>query len=804
MKYVFTKRLATIIAIEHQFPKSSQDRYRGTLLLLISSSIGIIGVDTYYTDLLTNTAALWGGLAVFSGLYLEAVLLLLYSNSAYYSGLASKTGRGNYRQTGITYDVAKVLHKKADDITGAFLSSTFGAHIYVRCGLTHEEVAAWCMTNRQHLPASILATPDNRPTTLTDVIDAMLIHDSSFVQLLHTHGITADTFRGAGDLILLHYYTKKRRERWWSRDTLGSRGSLGRSLTLGAWREYVPYTIALPKNTESPTEEDEQYLTHFSEVLQSRRDSNLIIVAPDQATSHDLLGKLQHQFEAGTTLGAINSMSLIRIDHHSLLSNHPDTVSVEAAIRIILTEATQAGNMTIVIDDIVQVMSEYRTRGVLFTHILEEFLTADRVHVILTTTPAQYAILRKESLSLVKRCHETIIEPLSTERMMQLLGSIVFTTEEKYDTIVSYDALTAITETAITYDAPTTETARRLLDTVCANYAGMPIITRDQALSCLGSTLDLPIGTPSEEERDILLTLESHLAQTIVGQERAIRAIAIALRRMRANLTDTSRPVASFLFLGPSGVGKTETAKTLAQVYFKGADQMMRLDMSEYAHEHSLEDLLGSPDRPSILEQHLALHSRGLILLDEFEKAHEHVKQLFLQILAEGTCTTYDGSPLRFRQHLIIATSNAGSELIARTSEKRAMVPALDSDIIAHIIQTGTLSAELIGRFGDVILFDALTHSDEITIANQIMTRIIQKTTERGFTLQIAPAVTELIVAQAHNSTFGARPLRHHIEHTIEDIIATHIIRGDVKPGDTITIGETDLVQNDIKRTEVK
>ena len=148
---------------------------------------------------------------------------------------------------------------------------------------------------------------------------------------------------------------------------------------------------------------------------------------------------------------------------------------------------------------------------------------------------------------------------------------------------------------------------------------------------------------------------------------------------------------------------------------------------------------------------------------------------------------------LRFRQHIIIATSNAGSQLIASTRDKRAESPTLDSDIIAHIIRTHALAPELIGRFGDVILFDSLNQQEEITIAHQLIAALGQKIRERGFVLKVADDVPGTIVEQFHNSQFGARPIRHAIEHLLEDIIATHIIRGDVKPGDTININRNDL-----------
>ncbi|MFM2340051.1 MAG: hypothetical protein RLZZ360_687 [Candidatus Parcubacteria bacterium] len=781
-----------VIRLETYFPRFKQDHWRGVCLLLAVLTTGFLFANQQYGLWVENEIPI-GILCIVLTLYIDLLAIRLFSNATYYAGLNSITGSGNYERHGFTYDAMTVLYHGQDDLTGAFLESSFGQHIYIRAELSKPLVMQWLTSNRLCIKSTVISPVSNRSTTLIDIVQAIMTHDSGFVTFMKSHGVTNDTLLGAAHLVMGHYYQIKRQERWWSRDVLGRRGSLGRELTLGAWRDYVPYTKPVTTNVTAPNEFEQHYLNFLHSILQSRRDSNILLIAPDTDINRMLIEKLQHSFIVGTALGSINTMSIMTIDHDALLFENGTTIDVESALRRVLTEASDAGNMIIVLDELEGVAARYATKGVLFTHIIEEFLTANRIHVIITSTSTTYPNLKRTELPLVKRCEEVVVEALTEETLLRYLTTYIYSIEATMKTVFSYHALTAITKTVYAYDVPLGARVQEIASTIAREYANQPIITHDMAERSLGNLLDLPIGPLTENERDILLSIERIMQQEVVGQSRAINAIGIALRRTRASLIDTTQPQASFLFLGPSGVGKTETAKTLAKVYFGNETAMLRFDMSEFADHEALSRLIGSETHPSFFESQLQMHPRGIILFDEFEKAHTDVQAICLQLLDEGQITTYSGAVLRFRPYIIIATSNAGSDLIARTRDKRTDSPTLDSDIIAHIIRTRALTPELIGRFTDVILFDALTTQEEVTIAHQLITALGLRVRERGFALSVEPTVPDLIVEQYHNSQFGARTIRHAIEHVLEDIIATHIIRGDVKPGDTIFITKEDL-----------
>jgi ATP-dependent protease Clp ATPase subunit len=791
MKNHITKQQQAVLTLEKQFPRHSQDQFRGICLILLATGTGLLALDTSFIPLLSKTTII-GGMALIGGLYLEATLLHLFMMSAYNHGLSSKTGSGNYTETSVTYDVAKILTANPHDVTKAFLCSTFGEHIYVRAEITKEAVSAWLVSPRHTISIDVLYIGDKNATTLTALIEAILVHDPAFVSFLDSVGVTPNTIRQAAKLVLDYYYEAKRAERWWSRDSLSQRGSLGRTLTLGAWREYVPHTTPVDTDKTNPNETVLHYIHTIEHILQAKRDSNILLVGSDNDASTELLAQLHYRCVAGTALGSINAMSFISIDHDDILHQYHDTISIEAALRTILIEASNAGNMTIVERNILTATARYATHGVLYLHILEEFLTEDRLHVLLSINKSDYAELKRNALTLLKRCHEIVIEKLPIEAWIMNLTPEIFAVEQKSNKIFSFPTLQAIADTTNMYDDGMSGTMCRLLEVVAAQSSDY-VISRQYAEDILGKTYNAPIGRPSDQERDVLLSFESMMHQYIVGQERAIAALATGLRRMRSTLTDTSRPFGSFLFLGPSGVGKTETAETLAKLYFSNQDALIRFDMTEFAHNTSIHRLVGSETEKSLFETIRLSHEHGVILLDEFEKAHTLVQSLFLQIFDEGHITTYNGKTISFHPFIIIATSNAGSDLIARTSDKRALTPVLDSDIISHIIAKQLLSAELIGRFDDVILFDILNREDELTIAQHIINDLKQKVAKRGFTLSVATDVPALIVNQHHDERFGARTIRHAIEQTLEDSIARTIIQGNVKLGDTISITARDI-----------
>ena len=268
--------------------------------------------------------------------------------------------------------------------------------------------------------------------------------------------------------------------------------------------------------------------------------------------------------------------------------------------------------------------------------------------------------------------------------------------------------------------------------------------------------------------------------------------LCVGRRRSRAEIDTGNRPIGSFLFLGPTGVGKTETAKALAEAYLGSEETMVRFDMSEFQDENGLLRLIGNAQTklPGVLATKISQQPYGLLLLDEFEKASVSVHNLFLQVFEEGAATDAFGKKINFDNIIIIATSNAGAEFI-RESLQRSLLgkgDSLSKKLIEHVLQKGLFTPELINRFDAVVVYHPLTPSEVQEIANLMLTQLAKKLKEtRNITLEISQDLAQKVAQQGFDPQFGARPIRRLIADKIEDAIAKMIIDGTVKNGDRIT-----------------
>ncbi|MYK69984.1 MAG: AAA domain-containing protein, partial [Gammaproteobacteria bacterium] len=291
-----------------------------------------------------------------------------------------------------------------------------------------------------------------------------------------------------------------------------------------------------------------------------------------------------------------------------------------------------------------------------------------------------------------------------------------------------------------------------------------------------------PVASLVESERERLVRLEALLGGRVIGQEEALAAVSNAVRRSRAGLQDPDRPIGSFIFLGPTGVGKTETARALAEFLFDDERAMVRLDMSEYMEKHAVSRLLGAPpgyvgyDEGGQLTEAVRRRPHAVILFDEIEKAHSDIFNVLLQILDDGRLTDSQGRTVDFRNAVIIMTSNLGSHYILRhagTDPWEEVEATVTRELRQHF------RPEFLNRVDDIVLFRPLDRASIRAIVDLQLARVQALAGALGITLEVAPEVRELLAKEGYEPAFGARPLRRVIQRLVQDPLAMSLLEKD-------------------------
>ena len=325
-------------------------------------------------------------------------------------------------------------------------------------------------------------------------------------------------------------------------------------------------------------------------------------------------------------------------------------------------------------------------------------------------------------------------------------------------------------------------------------------VNEDDIMAVVAKWTGVPLQRMEEAEAEKLLRMEEELRSHVIGQDEAVTAISKALRRSRADLKDPRRPIGSFIFLGPTGVGKTFLARNLAEFMFGDPDALIQIDMSEYMEKFTSSRLIGSPpgyvgfEEGGQLSESVRRRPYSVVLFDEVEKAHPDVMHLLLQILEEGTVTDSFGRKIDFRNTIIIMTSNTGAELIKKQTSlgfsamnnESADYEGMKEKILGQTKKV--FKPEFLNRLDDLIVFHMLEKADLEKIVDLEISKVVERLSHKSITVKIEDPAKELLIEHGYDPQYGARPMRRSVEKHLEDPLAEHLLRGDVKDGDKVTI----------------
>ena len=325
------------------------------------------------------------------------------------------------------------------------------------------------------------------------------------------------------------------------------------------------------------------------------------------------------------------------------------------------------------------------------------------------------------------------------------------------------------------------------------------IVTGDDIMHIVSKWTGVPLNRMEQKEAQKLLKMEEELKQQVIGQDEAVIAISKALRRSRADLKDPRRPIGSFIFLGPTGVGKTFLARSLAEFMFGDADALIQIDMSEYMEKFTASRLIGSPpgyvgyEEGGQLSEAVRRRPYSVVLFDEIEKAHPDVMHLLLQILEEGKITDSLGQKIDFRNTIIIMTSNVGAELIKRQTALgfgaiagHGSYEAMRDKILDE--SKRVFKPEFLNRLDDMIVFHQLGRNDLVKIVDLEVAKVIERVRAKDIKVHMDATAVEFLIDKGYDPTYGARPMRRAVEKYLEDPLAEEFLRGNIKQGDTLEV----------------
>ena len=320
-------------------------------------------------------------------------------------------------------------------------------------------------------------------------------------------------------------------------------------------------------------------------------------------------------------------------------------------------------------------------------------------------------------------------------------------------------------------------------------------VTEEEIARIVERWTGIPVARLVQSERDKLLTLGETLHKRVVGQEEAVQAVAEAIQRSRAGIQDPNRPIGSFLFLGPTGVGKTELAKTLAQTLFDDEQNMVRIDMSEYMEKYSVSRLIGAPpgyvgyDEGGQLTEAVRRKPYSVVLFDEVEKAHPDVFNVLLQVLDDGRITDSQGRTVDFKNTIIILTSNLGSECLLGGINADGVIEE-EAKAQVHSLLRRSFRPEFLNRLDEIVFYKPLTKEDVTRIIDLLIAKLNERLVSQQIRVELTQKAKAFIVDEAYDPEFGARPLRRYLQHTVETMLSRKLLQGNLLPGSTVTVDE--------------
>lgn len=808
-----------ILDLEAAFPREKRIGIEQTLTIvlallfmamLLSVLIGKAGALTGSGPALAiarEAHRIYGAFMIVFAARFVFTALEAFRRSYYFRGIEHVLPDAAPKEGVVSYAVADISRTTSPlDITGGYLGSFFGQEVLARAGVDVEKFRSYAEGRTPTLPGSAFAITSGSAVTLSDYSVSIFEQDKDFANFLLSQEITKEELQGSAEWVERAEIAARKLERWWSRDELGRIEGLGKDFAYGVAFMLEKYGNPMVKDpmykvAEATKREEDDEVEAMETALCKAKEANVLLIGKDIVQATLSVARLTAKIRSGKALPPIEYKHIYKLDPNAIIAAKKTKPEIEAEVRKVFQQAHDAGNIILLLENLPAIIKSAEIAGIDFVEIIRPFLLSPSLQVI-ATSEEDAAHGNVERSTAVMQFFEVVrMHDMDDAGVLSILEQTAIKEEGKHGVLVTYPALVATVKSAERYfpDGVMPDKAIDLLEEAIPYAAehGTDRLTDALILEMVEGKTGVPLGKAEGQEKDKLINLESILHERVIGQDSAVTSIAKAMRRARSGIGNPNRPLGSFLFLGPTGVGKTETAKALAFAMFNDEEAMLRLDMSEYSGPDAVERLIGSFDggAAGVLSSMLREKQYGVLLLDEFEKSQQKVHDLFLQVLDEGQFSDVNGKKINARNLVIIATSNAAADLIFKMNEQGIDPATQDDSIINAIVERGIYRPELLNRFDGTIVFHPLSTDNIAKIARIKLMGLAKRLIEKGITLAITDELVAIAAKEGFDQKFGARPMNRFIQEHVEQAVADKMLAGTVSAGSQITLTATDLAK---------
>lgn len=540
------------------------------------------------------------------------------------------------------------------------------------------------------------------------------------------------------------------------------------------------------------------------QILSRRTKNNPVLVGEPGVGKTAVAEGLAVCVAAGHAPESIRDKRIFSLDMPALLAGTKYRGDFEERVKAVLKDVRRAGDVILFIDELHTIIGAGSAEGAIdAANILKPALGRGEVQIIGATTPEEYRRHIEKDAALERRFQPVAVAEPSKETARAMIDGLIPKLEQHHGVKISPEATQTAIDLSVRYinDRFLPDKAIDLVDEASAAVrmeGKRQTVTPGDVETVVSRWTGIPVKTLDSDETEKLRELETILHKRVVGQDEAVSAVAKAIRRGRVGLRDPERPVGSFLFLGPTGVGKTELCRALAEAVFGSDEAMIRLDMSEFMEKHTVSRLVGSPpgyvgyDDGGQLTEKVRRKPWSVVLFDEIEKAHEDVWSILLQIMDDGRLTDAKGRRVDFRNTIIVMTSNVGARALTEGGrlgfslggETDTRQRVANEKVMAELKKT--FRPEFLNRIDETIVFRSLEKKDMGEIAGRMTKRVQDRFKSLGYTLAVPEPVLQNLAERGYDEKYGARPMRRTIRACIEDQAAELMLGGGAVPGDTI------------------